>query len=168
MVYIVEVEGETFRIELDGDVAVVDGVPVQLDIEQIGGLPLYSILVDHESAEVAVDDDGHACYSVILRGEMYSISVRPESAVRLAPAVPVRSNGVLRARMPGLVTSVPAEVGRIVAQGDTLVVVESMKMENPLPAGVSGTVQTVHVKVGDTVERDQPLVTLAEATGEAS
>jgi acetyl-CoA/propionyl-CoA carboxylase, biotin carboxylase, biotin carboxyl carrier protein len=56
--------------------------------------------------------------------------------------------------MPGTVVAVPVEAGARVEAGDTVVVVEAMKMEHRLVAPVAGTV-TVHVAAGDLVRLDQ-------------
>jgi biotin carboxyl carrier protein len=63
--------------------------------------------------------------------------------------------------MPGLVVQVPVSVGQEVSAGQVLVVLESMKMENELPAPRQGVVKAIHISVGDTPSLDEPLVTLA-------
>jgi acetyl-CoA/propionyl-CoA carboxylase biotin carboxyl carrier protein len=68
-----------------------------------------------------------------------------------------QSGGDLRAPMPGQVLLVPASVGAEVQAGDTLVVLESMKMELAMTAPVAGLVAEVSVAVGDKVVVDQPL-----------
>lgn len=64
------------------------------------------------------------------------------------------------APMPGSVISLAVRVGQAVKRGDTLMVIESMKMETTLVAGVDGTVSAVHVQVGQTFERDATLVSV--------
>ena len=54
--------------------------------------------------------------------------------------------------MPGIVTQVLVSEGQSVKAGDTLVVVEVMKMETPIKATVSGTVKRVFVKKGDNIK----------------
>lgn len=68
--------------------------------------------------------------------------------------------GPIRAPMPGLVTAVPAEAGRAVARGDTLVVIEAMKMALPVKAPRAGRVSAVRCAPGDRVDPDTPLVEL--------
>jgi acetyl-CoA/propionyl-CoA carboxylase, biotin carboxylase, biotin carboxyl carrier protein len=68
-----------------------------------------------------------------------------------------QGGGDLRAPMPGQVLLVPASVGEEVAAGDTLVVLESMKMELAMAAPVAGRVAEVSVVVGDRVVVDQHL-----------
>ena len=64
----------------------------------------------------------------------------------------------LAAPMPGVVRSVNIEDGESVAKGQTLMVLEAMKMEIRIQAPFDGAVKSLMVKVGQTVERDQILV----------
>jgi biotin carboxyl carrier protein len=64
------------------------------------------------------------------------------------------------APMPGTVVRVLVEAGEAVKRGQTLVVIESMKMESAIIAWRDGVVATVHRAVGTTFDRKAPLVTL--------
>jgi biotin carboxyl carrier protein len=58
----------------------------------------------------------------------------------------------VRAEITANVWQVHAEVGQTVAEGDTIAILESMKMEIPVEAPVAGTVTAVHVKPDDQVQ----------------
>jgi biotin carboxyl carrier protein len=57
----------------------------------------------------------------------------------------------LIAPMPGMIVSYKKQVGDAVSEGETVVVLEAMKMENALPAPVSGTIQSINFSNGDNV-----------------
>jgi geranyl-CoA carboxylase alpha subunit len=80
-----------------------------------------------------------------------------------APAAAVAGvgSGELKASMDGAIVSVLVAKGDVVAAGQTLVILEAMKMEHPLKAGVAGTVATLNVAVGDQVKSRQLLVLVA-------
>jgi 3-methylcrotonyl-CoA carboxylase alpha subunit len=65
------------------------------------------------------------------------------------------------APMPGTVVSVAVEAGQAVTAGQTLLVIESMKLETAVKAWRDGVVTEVHVAVGRSFDRSAPLVTLA-------
>ncbi len=67
----------------------------------------------------------------------------------------------VKAPMPGSVLEVKVKVGDTVNDGDVLLVLEAMKMENELTASQSGTVTEISVKKGDTVNSGDPLVVLS-------
>jgi len=60
--------------------------------------------------------------------------------------------------MPGRITAIHVGEGDAVEAGDTVLVVEAMKMENPVHAPVSGTIQAIHVNEGDNVNPDECLM----------
>ena len=62
--------------------------------------------------------------------------------------------------MQGTIVKVLAEVGKTVAAGDAMVVLEAMKMENQLQAEKAGTVKSVNVKAGDKVGAGDVLVVI--------
>ena len=64
------------------------------------------------------------------------------------------------AHITGTVWKIECRVGDAVAEGDTVVVLESMKMEMPVEAEDAGTVRTIHVREGQPVREGEPLVTL--------
>jgi len=66
----------------------------------------------------------------------------------------------VESELAAVVWKVLVAVGDSVADGDDLVILESMKMEIPVPAGRPGTVTAVHVEEGDTVYDGDALVTV--------
>ena len=64
----------------------------------------------------------------------------------------------IKAPMPGLILEVNVEEGAEVQEGDYLLVLEAMKMENTLTAPRDGVVKSVSIKKGETVEKNQLLI----------
>lgn len=83
------------------------------------------------------------------------------AAPAAAPApVEAGSGAKVLAPLPGTVTEICVKVGDAVAMGDTVVVLEAMKMQNNIEAENSGTVTSVLVSKGDTVMEGAPLITI--------
>lgn len=67
---------------------------------------------------------------------------------------------LVRSEIAGSVWKIEVSVGQSVAEGDVLIILESMKMEIPVEAPSAGVVQALHVAESDAVKEDQLLVTL--------
>ncbi|MDX9980395.1 MAG: biotin/lipoyl-containing protein [Lentisphaeria bacterium] len=112
---------------------------------------------------------GPAAYTITVNGKSYHVDVAPAVAgaapqitgitpVAAAPApaaAPAGAGTEIVAPMPGTVLKILVEVGATVADGDTLVVLEAMKMEQPIKAHGAGVVQSIEVAEGETVESGQ-------------
>lgn len=70
--------------------------------------------------------------------------------------------GTLVTDMPGKVVKVLTTEGAVVQKGDTLLILEAMKMENEIKAGVDGVVKSVNVKEGDALESGQLMIEIEE------
>jgi biotin carboxyl carrier protein len=75
------------------------------------------------------------------------------------------ADDVAQAPMPGTVIAVNVAPGQAIARGDTLLVIESMKLETAIKAWRDGTVAAVHAAVGQTFDRGAPLVALEPESG---
>ncbi|PHN32364.1 acetyl-CoA carboxylase biotin carboxyl carrier protein [Pseudomonas sp. ICMP 561] len=91
----------------------------------------------------------------------------PVAAVAEAPSAPKLNGTVVKSPMVGTFYRTPApgspafvEVGKTVKKGDTICIVEAMKMMNHIEAEVSGVIESILVENGQPVEYDQPLFTI--------
>jgi acetyl/propionyl-CoA carboxylase alpha subunit len=114
-----------------------------------------------DDATVAVDGDQ---VHIHLDGGTYTVQYT-DPVARHARHGAGASDDLIEAPMPGVVIAVHAAEGQTVARGDTLVVIESMKLETAIKAPRDGVIATVHVTVGKTFDRAAPLVALAPEAG---
>ena len=106
-------------------------------------------------------------YEVEVNGETFIVSLKEisneEAAQKLAaaptpaPSAPVEEK---KAPMAGIVLSVNKNIGDAVTKGDVLVILEAMKMENEILAPADGVVKAIHVSSNESVESNQPLLTI--------
>jgi len=88
-------------------------------------------------------------------------AIGPAAEAPAALSAPASGGGAsIVSQLAGTVVSVAVEVGQPVTTGDTLLVIEAMKMNTPVVAPSDGTVGAVSVAAGDSVEEGQTLVTL--------
>ncbi|HMM28839.1 MAG: acetyl-CoA carboxylase biotin carboxyl carrier protein subunit [Chloroflexota bacterium] len=165
MKYQATVNGRTFEVEINEDGRVlIDNEPRSIDFCELREGELYSLLVDHLSYEAVVEERDDL-YHVLMAGDLYEVKVTDERSRRLASAFmafgDVSGEVAIRAPMPGLIVRVPVVEGQAVAKGDTVILLESMKMENELKAPRDGTIHRVSVRAGDSVEQNKVLITIA-------
>ena len=80
--------------------------------------------------------------------------------VEAAPAATTTGGTTITSPMPGTILDVKVNVGDKVKYGQTLAILEAMKMENDIPATGDGEVAEIRVKKGDAVETDAVLIVL--------
>ena len=165
MKYLATVNGTTFEVDINEDSHVtVDGERYEIDFRAIGNGPLYSLLIGGNSYEGHIEgsDDG---WQVLHKGDLYMVAIEDERSQRLmslgGAGVATKGDYYLKAPMPGLVVSVPVEEGQEIRQGDILVVLESMKMQNELKSPRDGTILRIQVNPEDTIQQDTVLLVLS-------
>ncbi len=155
------VDGEAHEIEFEGappSVTVrVDGVPYRTRVSGAG-----------DGYRVRVGSGHH---SVTIRGADVVVDGRPHGVVAEALASPTGSSaaegrpetrGALEVRppMPGRVVKVRVAAGDRVKRGQTLVVLEAMKMQNEIPAPADALVKSVSVREGESIPGDRVIAVL--------
>ncbi len=84
----------------------------------------------------------------------------PAPAPKAAPAAPAAGSTAVTAPMPGTILDVKVKVGDTVKRGDTLFILEAMKMENEIPAPADGVVASIDAAKGASVASGAVLATL--------
>lgn len=165
MKYETIVNDQSFEIEINEDGRIlVNGEERLIDFRELRKGELYSLLLDNLSYEAVVDERDDV-YNVMMVGDLYEVKVTDERSRRLESAFMAfgDTGGELsiRSPMPGLIVRVAVEEGEAVSKGDTLIILESMKMENELKSPRDGTVHRINVAPGESVEQNKVLVTIA-------
>jgi biotin carboxyl carrier protein len=164
--YLVTLDGREHRVEVADEGAMarvtVDGTAHTVDV-RAPGPGLYSLLLDGRSVEAEVLEEEGALL-VLVGGEAYRVELQDEARARRgvgqARGVAGRGPQQVTAPMPGKVVKLLVAVGDAVAAGQGVIVVEAMKMENELRAAAAGTVQSIPVEEGKTVNGGEVLVVI--------
>lgn len=129
----------------------------------------FRVTVDGETFEVIVEEIGESGAPQVKEVK----EVKREVPVSVSPSTPQPTQPLKKetkkvsvpkgvklvsAPLPGKVLSVNVSPGKAVKKGDTLLVIEAMKMENEIFAAEDGEVKAVHVSSGQNVETGEPLV----------
>ena len=168
MKYYTKVGDQEFVIEIGQDNQIlVDGETFTVNFQQLPNSGVTSLLINNRSLEAVVEeqDDG---WQVLIRGEQYPVLVTDERMQRLSKArgsfAAPDGEVAVKSPMPGTIIDVPVSKGDLVSEGDKVVILESMKMENELRAPRDGLVTQVNVQPGTSVEKDQTLVVISDQT----
>ena len=124
------------------------GNEMELELSITGERSLYRLL-----------RDGDKWYTQSPRG-----SVSLQEHLRFPLASSNEAGGGLMAPMPGNVLAIMIDVGERVEKGQTLLILEAMKMEHPVQASINGVVSAIKVAVGEQVDNNQSLIVLEEET----
>ena len=123
----------------------------------------YTITVNGNVYEVTVEE-GFTGAASAPKAAAPAPKAAPAAAPKAAPApaaAPAAAGSVaVTAPMPGKILGVKASAGQAVKRGQVLLILEAMKMENEIVAPQDGTVASINVAVGDSVEPGSTLATL--------
>lgn len=161
MKYVAIINGEQFEVEIDRDGRLyVNGEQREIDFLALGE-SLYSVIMDNRSLQLVIEEDAGK-YSIMMGGRLYEGQVLDERAMLLA----MRKGGLgsgsgeLHSPMPGLIVKITVEDGQHVTQGETVIILESMKMQNELKAPIDGVIQSIQVRDGQTVDKGALLLVI--------
>lgn len=162
--YRVSIAEHSFDITVSADgegyTVVVDGATRKVSMEKVGPNRSH-ILVDALSQEVDLKK-GNGLWSAFIDGYQHSVEVVDFHLAELKKAAGVSHAASmtkeLKAPMPGLTLKLSVTEGQAVKKGDTLIILEAMKMENLIRATGEGTVKKIHVSPGMSVEKGQTLI----------
>lgn len=144
-----------YRLQVD------DGPPIE--VERGRAIPdVLSLLIDGRSWEAGLvhTPEGVDIELIGVRHVVEVVDPR-RKALRMAA---VSGGGAVVCQMPGRIVALLVAEGEAVQKGQVVVIVEAMKMENPLKAPTDGVVRSIRVAVGDLVEARTTLIELSEAT----
>lgn len=164
MKYITTVNDVEFEVDIRPDGRIfVNGEEREVDFLPSADPALFSLIMDRTSHEVLVEERDEV-YEVIMLGRLFTASVLDERAQLLSKSrggSEVDTGEIsIRAPMPGLVVEIPVSEGEAVTKGQTVVILESMKMQNELKSPRDGTVQRINTAAGQGVEQNALLITI--------
>ena len=153
-----------FKFSIDNnpfEVAVTELENGQIDVEVNGSN--YIVTIDREGTKAANAPAPKA--APVAAPKAAAPAAAPKAAAPAAPAAPAAGGAVktVKSALPGSVTKLVMEVGQAVKKGDTVMMIEAMKMENEIKAECDGTIAKFHVAAGQSVMADDKLFDIAAA-----
>ena len=141
----------TFNVFVDDDY-------FEVDVDEVGGSPVVSYVqpmaTGMQMPAAAPQTAPAAAPAAKKPPAAEAKEAKPETPAAAVEGTPVT------APMPGMIVSYAKNVGDAISQGETVVVLEAMKMENALPAPASGTIKSVNFSSGDSVAKGDVLAVI--------
>ena len=120
------------------------------------------VKVDGEEYEVELEKQ-EGVWNVSIDGKIFSKeieggSIEESSGSKRKKKGRGKKSGTISSTIPGKIVSIAVEEGANVVEGDVVMILEAMKMQNEIQAPLSGTVTAVNCKPGDSIEANSPLL----------
>ncbi|MBJ14712.1 MAG: acetyl-CoA carboxylase biotin carboxyl carrier protein subunit [Euryarchaeota archaeon] len=129
-----------------------------------------TVKVNGEEFEVEIELNDDGTYDATVEGQTFSIEVPNAQAApraRRGGGGKKKKSGTVSANIPGKVVTVEVKEGDVVKEGQVILILEAMKMQNEIQAPVDGTVINVACEEGQAIEANVPLVVIEpESTDE--
>ncbi len=164
--WVVTLQGQSFPVRVDADhdgstVTFEDGTAKRVSSSWTPGDQLADINIDGETLVLKVGKVSGG-FRIRSRGADLKVHVRTPRQAELAALMPEKlppdTSKMLLCPMPGLVVKVDVEVGDEVQEGQALVTIEAMKMENILRAEKKGVVSKINAGAGDSLAVDEVIM----------
>jgi biotin carboxyl carrier protein len=120
------------------------------------------VIIDGVEFEVEIEGEGTE-WSATVEGKTFAIQIpdaAPVSKKKRSGGGKKKKSGTVSANIPGKVVTVEVNVGDEVAEGQVILILEAMKMQNEIQAPVTGTVVSVQCEEGQAIEANIPLVVI--------
>ena len=156
-------KNSVFEIESTQEGVLVNGQPFQWDLSKLSENGFH-IIYQNKSyrAEVVKADAATKNFTFKINNHLHTVEVKDKFDL-LLEKLGMHNTGAgkvnnIKAPMPGLIIDLKVKAGDTVKVGDSLLILEAMKMENMLKSPGDGVVKNVKVKKGDAVEKNQVLI----------
>ena len=148
----------TFNVYVDDDY-------FEVGVDEVGGSPVLSYIQQMPAMPAApmpmpAAAPAPAAPSAPAAKAAPAAAPTEEAAPAPEPAAADVDGTSLKAPMPGMIVNYQKQVGDSVSEGETVVILEAMKMENALPSPVSGTIKAINFGSGDSVQKNDVLAVI--------
>lgn len=155
--YCVSIGSREYRVSIAGGRVTIDGMNVPVDLVKLNKDGLHLLRRGSQAVELYMNAQSEDTFEMLVGGRRIVARVQPPHRANRATSTSAENNS-LSAPMPGLVVDVLVQEGDRVEKGQTLVVLESMKMQMQLRSPADGQVSVVGVKPKSQVEKGTLMV----------
>ncbi|MES2733987.1 MAG: acetyl-CoA carboxylase biotin carboxyl carrier protein subunit [Bacteroidota bacterium] len=163
MVRVTANQNQVFAIEQQSDGLIVNQAPFEWDLLQLNPHTFHIIYQNQSYNAVLLEADyENKVFVVRINNHEYRLQAQDRFDLLLEKMGMTKARTAqlnhIKAPMPGLIIDIKVQVGDMVSKGDTMMILEAMKMENIIKSPGDGQVKNLKVKKGDSVEKNQVLI----------
>ncbi|WP_457616967.1 acetyl-CoA carboxylase biotin carboxyl carrier protein subunit [Lutibacter sp.] len=127
----------------------------------------FHLIHKHQSFNVKLENANFQAkqYTISINSNVYTVNIASELDLFIKKmgftTNSAKKEKRIKAPMPGIILQINVKEGAKIKEGETLLILEAMKMENAITSPIDGTVKTISVSNGDTVEKGKLLIELS-------
>lgn len=163
MIYTFKLQNEIFKVHIEEEGQLteieIDGKKFPVEFKQIEE-NLYSLIIEDRSLAVGILKRGKTV-DVYLNGELYEFQATTSRDMQAAASGAAEGIQEIKSPMPSRVVKILKGLGDEVKEGESVVVVEAMKMESELKSPIAGKVKEINVEPGNAVESSTVLLVIS-------
>ncbi|MDC1068898.1 acetyl-CoA carboxylase biotin carboxyl carrier protein subunit [Candidatus Kapabacteria bacterium] len=139
-----------------------NGKDYSIELLRNHGNNVKTYLINNKVVTIQADEKDDGGFKILHNNFEYLAEIKTETTVMLEKFMintgSALGEGQIKAPMPGLIVKINFAVGDVVNEGDKVIIIEAMKMENALATNVSGKIKAIKVNEGDAVEKGKILL----------
>ncbi|GBD87875.1 glutaconyl-CoA decarboxylase subunit gamma [bacterium BMS3Abin03] len=144
--------------------AEIDGKKITYEIQSLN-CQTYLLRINNIFYEISTEKFNNEKFSILVKGKRFETVARTELQERAAKLIEDAlatsdTKTEVKAPMPGIILKVKKHTGDKIAKGESVLILEAMKMENDLRAPASGKIKTIDVTEGTIVEKGTVLFSI--------
>ncbi len=160
---IININGNDYQAEYDRNdntPIFINGKPMNIELIKDFGSNIYSFIVNQKLVQIELDLKPNGPGYISMDSLTHEIEITDETKRLLEQFIKesgiggADAAGIIAAPMPGMVVKILCSEGDTVNQGDKIIIVEAMKMENALAAPISGVIKKIYVTEEQPVDKD--------------
>lgn len=161
--YIVKIADKKKYVSIDGSIVEINGEEFDYQYEQLFDSN-YILKLGNKIYDISAQRIDREKYIVIINGNTFVVEARTALEEKAREVIEQHSlknkEQEIKAPMPGMILKVKKQVGDTISPGESVMILEAMKMENELKSPKEGKIKEIIVKEGDTVEKGAKLFSI--------
>jgi biotin carboxyl carrier protein len=162
--YVITINNKKKTVAVSNNSEVIlDGKTYHYEVIELGEND-FALKINNRFYEISADKIGSDQYSLFINGKVLEAVVRTslqeKASALIDQAADKKHRMVIKAPMPGMILKIKKNVGEMVQKGESIIILEAMKMENDIKSPFSGLIKEINVRENNPVEKGAVLFSI--------